>query len=481
MTVLLPFLAALALCPQDPGRALADFVADDNLAGARIGVLVRDLADDATVCAHDADHGFMTASNMKLISSATALRTLGADFRYRTTLVATGPLVDGVLDGDLVLVGSGDPTFGGRQEGDDPRAVLFRLVDEAVERHGLKTVHGDVLGEDDCQPDEVMGEGWAWNYQGDAYAAQVSGLCFAENCATVRAVPGTDGSPPAVSLVPPVGYLSIENGAVSAADLEKRTIWARRLRATNRVRLGGRIPAAGEPWSTKVSVENPTAYAATALLDALRERGVEVTGQALDRDERPARPERYGDETVLATHESASLREILMTLNKVSQNLYAEQVLRTASRHARGDGGMTAASAHAKETLRSFGVDPTGMRIADGSGLTRLDLVRPRQLADLLTGIWRSDLRDTFVPTLPVAGVDGTLKSRFREGPGAGRVRAKTGYISSVVALSGYVPRADGAEPIVFSILVNNFTCRTQNVKDAVDRFVEALVRHADR
>jgi D-alanyl-D-alanine carboxypeptidase/D-alanyl-D-alanine-endopeptidase (penicillin-binding protein 4) len=481
LTLALTTLAAAltAAPPQDPAAALRALVEAPALAGARVGVMVRDLADGSVLLAHDADFGFMTASNMKLVSSAVALRTLGPGFRFRTTLVATGSLVDGVLDGDLVLIGSGDPTFGGRQEGDDPTAVLRRMVDEAVARVGLREVRGDVLGDDDCHPDEVMGEGWAWNYQGDSYAAQVGGLCFAENTAVLVVTPAAlDGGQPLVRIEPPVGYLAVENLGTTAAGLERPRLFAERLRATNRVRVGGRIPLGAEPWRTRISVENPTAFAATALRQVLGERGIRVDGAALDRDQGPARPERYGDETVLATHESAPLAEILVTLNKVSQNLYAEQLLRSASRVARGDGSMTAAAAHAKETLRAFGVDPAGMRIADGSGLSRLDLVRPRQLCDLLAGIWASEDRAVFVPTLPVGGVDGTLAGRFRDGPAHARVLAKTGTISAVAALSGYLMQPDpAAPPRAFSILVNNFTCSSAEARAAIDTLVTALAK----
>jgi D-alanyl-D-alanine carboxypeptidase/D-alanyl-D-alanine-endopeptidase (penicillin-binding protein 4) len=467
--------------PQDPAAALAAFVEAPALAGARVGVLVRDMADGSVVCAHDADHGFMTASNMKLVSSATALLTLGPDFRYRTTLVATGPVVDGVLEGDLVLVGSGDPTLGGSHE-ENALDVLRRMVARAIADHGLRSIRGDVLGDDDCHPDEVMGEGWAWNYQGDAYAAQVSGLCFAENIARVKVAAGGEGGAPAVTTEPAVpGFFAIENLATTVPAGSRPTLSAIRLRATNRVRVRGSAPEGTGPWSTRISVENPTLFAARALHHVLTEAGIAVAGQAIDRDDRPSLPERYGDERILASHESAPLAEILVTLNKISQNLYAEQVIRTASRVALGDASMGSASAHAKATLADIGVSPDGMRVADGSGLTRLDLVRPRQFVDLLAGMWKHETRDTFVATLPIAGVDGTIGKRFADTPATGRVLAKTGSISAVAALSGYVLRKDpNAAPLCFSVLINNFTCRSADARSAMDRFVIALVDALD-
>ena len=139
---------------------------------------------------------------------------------------------------------------------------------------------------------------------------------------------------------------------------------------------------------------------------------------------------------------------------------------------------MDAASAHAKTVLASLGADVAGMRIADGSGLTRLNLVRPRQLAALLTGIWSGPHRDVFLPTLPIAGVDGTLRSRFAEGPANGHVHAKTGTISSVIGLSGFVMRPDaGRPPLVFSILVNNYTSSSSSARGEVDAFVHEMAR----
>ncbi|MGE0145034.1 MAG: D-alanyl-D-alanine carboxypeptidase/D-alanyl-D-alanine-endopeptidase [Planctomycetota bacterium] len=469
LTVAVSFLGI-----QDPAAALSALLAEPALDGARIGVIVRDLRDDRVVAEHDSNYGFMTASNMKLVSIAVALESLGADFRFATTLVTAAQIHDGVLDGDLVLVGSGDPTFGGRQEKGDGLAVFDRMIAELKSTHGLRRINGHVVGDDDVQPDEVMGEGWAWNYQGDSYAAQVGGLCFAENCATLAIEPGEVGSPASVRVLPTTSLLTLQGRVETAEREQQRTAWATRERGRNVVRLGGAIPAGARPFRTSVSVENPTLHAATALRDRLIASGIEVGGAAIDRDDLPTITERYGDDRVLAVHESEPLDEILVTLGKVSQNLYAEQVLRAA---AGGNRGMTAAAGHAKRVLEEFGVDTKGMRIADGSGLSRLDLVKPAQLEDLVRAMWRSPGREDFLRTLPVGGVDGTLASRFRDPALRGRVVAKTGNISGVTALSGYILSANPEEPpLTFSILINNFTCPTSAAKEAMDRFLAVMV-----
>ena len=457
---------SISLLPaQDIDAALARLVGEPALADARVGVCVRTLEGGTIVATHDDAKGFMTASNMKLISSAVALLTLGPDFVFKTELVARGTVADGVLDGDLVLVGSGDPTLGGRHEPDGPTAPFDRFARALRETHGIHTVTGAVLGDDDCHADEVMGAGWSWAYEGEDYAAQVSGLCFAENFVRLQFPATAAGRTPGLRVVPETAYLTFDVDV--RADGKTTGLDVRRVRAGNKVRVRGTL-AADKPASATVTMDNPTAFAATVLRERLLAAGITVRGRAADLDTvtSPLRPERV----VLATHASPPLREILVTLNKVSQNLYAEQLPRAAARAAGLVGDMASAEAHAKEVLRGLGVDVSGMEIADGSGLTRLNLVQPRQLVALLLGMHRHAQRDLFISTLPIAGVDGTLGSRFKEGPAKGTVRAKTGYISRVVCLSGY------AGPYAFSVMLNNFTCSTQAAKDAVDAFVTALV-----
>lgn len=471
----------LAACPRlqargpDLGAALRDLVDDPALAGGRVGVHVRDLGDGKVLVRHDDDKGFMTASNMKLLSSATALVTLGPDFRFVTRLVAHGEVDQGQLDGDLVLVGAGDPTLGGRQEADGPRAPFQRMARRLRDEHGITEVTGAVLGDDDCQPDEVMGEGWAWNYEAADYAAQVGGLCFAENVVRITLVAGAQGRHAALHLQPETGYLTIDNQVL--VEGTETAVEFGRTRAGNQATLRGRMPPASR-HTDAVSVDNPCRYAAHVLRECLLDAGIRVRGPAADRDEwrTPLAPAG----AVLCEQASLPLRDVLHTLNKVSQNLYAEQVVRAAARVGQGSAGMAAAAKQAAAVLTALGGNAQGLSMADGSGLSRLDLVQPRQIADLLAGLWRHEHRDVFLATLPVAGVDGTLASRLQDGPARGHVHAKTGFIRGVVALSGYVVReGQGAAPLSFSVLLNNFTCDPQRAKDAADRFVQTLAAAA--
>lgn len=474
----LGLLAALAPS-QDPAAALEQLLRDPRMSGARVGVVVLDLENNRVVCSHDANAGFMPASNMKLVSSAVALLTLGPDFRFRTVLRARGRFADGTLDGDLELVGSGDPTLGGRHE--KTAIAPFERFAQVVKKRGINRITGRVLGNDDCQPDEIMGDGWSWDDESAAYAAQVSGLCFAENSVRVLVQSKGAGQPPRVRLTPATDYLDVVCSAQVRENKRAGPLLMRRAHGGNRILVTGAMPSSTS-LAQHLSVDNPTAYAAHVLRETLLRSGVEVQGDARDLDQLPSSQPPPSHTAALAELRSPRLADILVTVNKTSQNLYAEQIIRAASRHVGGGSDMTSAAKHARKTLRGLGVDTTGMMIADGSGLTRLNLVRPAQMADLLAGMWNSKHRDVFLSSLSVAGVDGTMRNRLAGESTRGKVRAKTGYIRHVVALSGYVPRrGNRRKPLVFSVLTNNFVCTSRQAKAAIDTFVKVLAQVSDQ
>lgn len=439
--------------------ALARLVAAPQLAGGRVGAIVVDAGSGATLAAHGAELGFATASNLKLVSAAVALESLGPTATARTELLLRGDVVAGELRGELVLQGGGDPTFGE----DGGRALAAFAA--AVRQRGIQRVVGRVRGDGSWQGDETLGLGWQWDYLEADYAAPFGGLCCAGNVVTLTVAPAADGSPTVVSDLPSV---VVGNAVEQVAAGETTSLTVQRPLGSMTVRVLGRIAADAKPRSLRVAVADPEAAAAERLAAALQQAGIELV---------PGEPPAATAATErLAVHESPALATILVPLLRDSNNLYAEQVWRWAARVRTGDGSTAAAERHAVAVLAELGVPTAGMVLADGSGLSRRNLVQPRQLAALLTAMHRSPRRDAFVAGLPVGGVSGTLRNRFADGPAKGRVVAKTGYIARVAGLSGYVPRADpAAPPLVFSLLLNDYTCANGEARAAMDAFVQEL------
>ena len=454
--------------------ALDELLADEAMRGTRFGFCLRDPAQQKPLLEHRADEGYITASNMKLISSAVALDVFGPEHVFETRLVGRGEIVDGVLRGDLLLVGSGDPTLGARRFEPAGATAPFVRMAAALKKRGISKITGRVLGDDSVLPDEIMGLGWDWAYHADWYAAQIGGLCFNENCIDVVFDGAAVGEAPRIRLDPETEYVRVDNRVRCVAEKARGVHWTRGL-GNNRITLRGTLLVTTEGKRDWGSVHNPTAYAATVLRETLIREGIEVLGNAGDLDEvEPDGPARGDDgaRTVLAKHTSPPMAKILHGLNKRSQNLYAEQLPRLAAKLRGGDGSMASVRRLTRSFLTAQGCDLGRFVMADGSGLSRLNLVEPRQLAALLVGMRKHEHFSIWYESLPIAGVDGTLRRRFRgENPARGKVRAKTGYVGRVVGLSGYVPR-QGSAPWVFSILVNDFVVSSSRIKALVDRFI---------
>lgn len=458
----LPLWAACAAGGHSLRGALDDLVGAEALAGGRVGVVVADAATGTVLVEHASDRGFATASNMKLLSAAVALHTLGPDFRARTELVQRGEIEAGVLRGDLVLRGHGDPTLG------EDGAGLEVLV-AAVRRAGIRRVAGRVIGDGSFLGGENRGHGWQWDYLDADYAAPFGGLCMAGNVVRVRVRPGEQGAlVECLPLAEPEPLVVVTQGA---AGSQQRLEVTRRL-GEQRIEVRGAIAKGAREAVFRVAVGDPARFAAAVLVERLRRGGIEVVGADLGIGAAP--------EHLIGAHDSPTLAAIAVPLLTNSNNLYAEQVWRLAARHATGAGDTQSAARHSRAFFRAIGIDPHGMVLADGSGLSRRNLVRPHQIAELLLWVHDAPFGAAFRAALPRAGHTGTLRNRFAAGAARGRVRAKTGYISRVVCLSGYVPRpVVSAPPLVFCVMLNDFTCSTDDAKAAVDAFVEAVARSA--
>ncbi len=475
-------LAASCAGPAGPGR---DVPAAGGLEGrlrallsrpgfrtAHLGVVVKDLASGRVLCDHSGGKAFLPASNMKLFTGALALDRLGPAWQASTRVYGTGKAVNGVLQGDLVLQGGGDPTLG---RGKDPLAVFRNLAARLFEG-GLRRVTGRVVALSDLFPDPPLGEGWAWDDRAYAWSAPFGALVFHENVVDLLLRPRALGAPPAVEEVPSIpGALRVWNRSVTVRNGGPGLRVVRREDPPGALILGA-VPLSAGPVKWSFPVEDPGLFAARALARAFREAGIRVDGPpACGKDLEGFRFDGKKSE-LLGRILSPPLARMVEEMFLRSQNLFAENLFRLAGMGREGKRASAAAARKALDALLDrFGVDREGFVAADGSGLSRLDQVTPRQVAGLLEGALGRPWGKEFLRALPLAGRTGTLKLRFKGTRGEGRIRAKTGTLTRVSALSGYLLDGKGKPRMVFSWIVQGFSAPQAEARAAMDAFLEEL------
>ncbi len=484
-TFLLLFLLgqAGAFAPVSPGRRIEAALASSPAAARSYwGIHVVDVSTGRVLYQRNSDHFFVPASNTKLFSTALALSRLGPDYRFRTLVLAAAPPdANGILRGDLRLAGSGDPTLSGytypyqkNARAGDPLAAINSLADQLVAR-GVVEVNGDIIGDDTAYPWEPYPEGWA---EGDtlwSYGAPVSALTVNDNTLALRILPAGR-----VAVEPPVEYYAIDNRIVTgAAGNRPVTDGAarRRIRMERQGRqllLSGTMPARDSGTTEVLAIDDPALYAAQALTQALQARGVVVRGVATARHRAPGQDQSTAGGVVLAQRDSPTLAQVLQVIDKISQNLHAELVLREVARVRRGDASRDSALKELRDFLGEAGLDPKDTHFEDASGLSRLTLVTPAALTRLLLFMHRSPYRDVWFGLLPIGGEDGTLSGRFANAEAARRIHAKTGSLSHVAALAGYADSPPGRR-VAFSIAVNNYNAPPSEIRAVIDRIALLL------
>jgi serine-type D-Ala-D-Ala carboxypeptidase/endopeptidase (penicillin-binding protein 4) len=415
----------------------------------------------------------MPASTMKVVTLAVAAERLGWDARFTTRLETTGTLEGGVLHGDLIVTGDGDPTIG---EAEDSPRVLDAWAG-ALAALGVTRIDGRLIGDDDVLPDQALGTGWAWDDLAFGFAAPVGALQFHEGAAQVVITAGRrPGMPASMRLEPASTELVLTGQVTTTAPDTAPAVFTRRQPFSRTLEVTGTVPRADRDYVRTVSTDNPTRGLLLAFRQTLGRSGIAVSGDIADIDD--AAPKPIGPRRLLHLHESAPLREIGVRLMKVSQNLIAETLrarIGLASDVPDVD-PLAAASGACERTLATWGVPPEDVILADGSGLSRYDFLT----VDALVAVLRHMALDSrhaaaFEATLPILGVDGTLERRLRGSRAAGRVHAKTGSMSNVRALAGYLTTMAG-ERLVFAVVANNFKARGSAIDAVTDRALDALV-----
>lgn len=424
-------------------------------------VSVKSLKTGKKLYEHNADLLMIPASNFKLLVSSTILEHLDPDFTFETRIFSAGKITNGVLNGDLIIKGGGDPVLS--------TSDLTALAKQ-VKASGISAITGNIVADDYLFDRQRLGTAWTWADLHYYYSAEISALNLNRNTVDIYVRPGKQaGDKAEISLAPATNYFTIESAATTGAPGSRNTIWVSRAMGRNILRISGSIAQDAKVTGRETlrSVSEPQLYTGHVLLTELDKQGIKATGEVIT-----ARlPD---DSKLLAIHKSPPLSRVLWLLNKPSDNLIAEVLLKYIGAHVNNDGSASGGAEVEEAFFKRIGMDMDGISIADGSGLSRLDYISANNLVTLLGYMYTSKHSKVFIDSLPIAGVDGSLYSRMRDTRANKNVRAKTGYIGRVSSLSGYVDTRSG-EPLVFSIIMNHHKCPKSSATALQDKICALL------
>jgi serine-type D-Ala-D-Ala carboxypeptidase/endopeptidase (penicillin-binding protein 4) len=459
----------------------------DALLGAKLaskgewGLLIVDAETGATLYEQNAEKYFVPASNMKLFTTALALAKLGPDYRFHTTIETRGTISpEGTLAADLVLIGRGDPNLSNRkfpfewkEEFDgEPEKVLVELSDRLVAK-GLKEISGDVVGDDSYFPRERYPSGWEIDDMIWEYGAAISAIVVDDNTVALTLTPGENADDPVTAVVSPATPdFTVENDVKTSAAGTKPDLTLTREPGANLVVVKGTLPAKSTPRKLVLAIEEPAQHAAVLLKRLLEERGIKVEGVARARHEQTTSPDTA---TVLAEHISVPLGDSVKLINKISQNLHTEMLLRTVARQNGPWNTPEDLMKFPADFYATAGIAPEDVIQTDGSGLSRHDLVTPRAVVALLKYAQVQPWFDPYYASLPIAGIDGTLEDRMKNSPVTGRIHAKTGSVEHVRTLSGFAETLGGRK-LIFSFLSNNQGGKNHEAADALSGLCLAMI-----
>jgi D-alanyl-D-alanine carboxypeptidase/D-alanyl-D-alanine-endopeptidase (penicillin-binding protein 4) len=485
--------------PRERFAERAEALTRDGIAGkGQWGMLITDAETGEVLYEQNSGKYFVPASNMKLLSTALSLSALGPDYRFHTTLESEGTITsDGTLSADLVLVGRGDPNLSNRkfpyelkEEFDGaPDRVLAELADALVAK-GVKAISGDVIGDDSYFPRERYPNGWEIDDMVWQYGAAVSAIVVNDNTVTLTLTPGQSANDPVpAELAPATPEFLVDNRVRTSEAGVKSDLTLIREPGSPVVVVEGALPAKTAPRKLVLAIQEPAQHAAGVLKRLLEQRGVAVNGVARaihDRIAPVAAP------TVFAEHISVPLADAVKLVNKISQNLHTEVLLRTAAREAcrRTPPGLPASdcsdlktdaifAGFCKDQYTTIGIQPDDVVQTDGSGLSRHDLVTPRSLVALLQFARKQPWFAPYYASLPIAGVDGTMEDRLKNTEALGRIHAKTGSLEHVRTRSGYAETLSGRK-LIFSFLGNNQGGKNHEATDVLDGLSLAMIVEFD-
>ncbi|WP_445242653.1 D-alanyl-D-alanine carboxypeptidase/D-alanyl-D-alanine endopeptidase [Microcoleus sp. Pol12B5] len=447
------------ICPGELGAQVDAIANRPEFSRSRWGILIQPLSSTTTLYSRDAQKYFIPASNAKLLTTAAALQKLGADFRIKTS-VYSGE------NGSLYVAGRGDPSIAEAQ---------LKSLAQQLKQRGISQVN-QLIGDDSYFQGSAVNPNWEWEDAQAGYGAPINSLIFNQNAIDLLLSPQALGQPLKVTFAEPklANQWQVQNNSVTVAENESEFIEIGREFDRPIIRVGGQLKVGGEPESAYVAVVNPANNFLQYFQQALATEGIPVKQALVASASRNLNQE-------LATVESPPLAQLVRETNRESNNLYAEVLLRLLGKvtgkmplpqEDTGESGLK----ELKAVLTQLGVNPNSYILADGSGLSRHNLITPEGLVETLRLMANSPAASIYRQSLSIAGESGTLKNRFNVTPNRVNLQAKTGTMSGVSALSGYI-EVPNYEPLVFSIIVNQSDLSTAKMRSATDEIVLLLNR----
>ncbi|WML44747.1 D-alanyl-D-alanine carboxypeptidase/D-alanyl-D-alanine-endopeptidase [Neobacillus sp. PS3-40] len=484
--VLLLFIFILALVPtlqsQEPSvKAMEDQEAlriklnqllknEPDLNGAIAGISIRSASGGQIIYSHFGDVRLRPASNMKLLTAAAALSVLGENHTFLTEVLTDGMKKKNTLKGNLYLKGMGDPTLLKKD---------FNMMAENLKNSGVKKINGDLVGDDYWYDNVRYSIDLPWSDESTYYGAQVSALTSSPNkdfdagTVIIEVLPGKKiGDKAFAKIIPKSNYVKIVNKVRTVAPTEKKKVTFDREHGKNIITINGIIPVKAKKSREWISVWDPTRYAVVLFKQSLAKQDIKINGK-IKIGVTPKNAQ------VLTSNKSMPLSALLIPFMKLSNNGHAEILIKEIGKVSKGMGSWEKGLSVLKTELTKLGVNPKTIVIRDGSGISHVDLIPPNQISYLLYSIQKEKWFPFYLNSLPVGGknekmLGGSLRNRFKNSTVVGRVQAKTGTISTVSSLSGYV-KTNSGQTLIFSILLNNLLDESKG-KKIEDKIVGILV-----
>ncbi len=494
-----PAPAPLRTLPELRAK-ISEVLAKPELSSAMVGIKVVSLDNGRVLFEENANKLLRPASNMKLYTVAAALDCLSPDYKFSTSVyVSARPDAAGRVRGDLTVYGRGDPSLAARFNNGD----YFKGIDDLATRivaAGVKRVEGDIVGDESYFVGPKYGAGWNWEDLTWYYGAEITPLTVNDNALDLFIKPGSAvGQPAVITTGPPDPLLTIVNNVVTSAKGLRREISIHRGLGENSINIKGTIPLDDRGYTGGIGISHPGLLFVYLLRTSLAQKGVVITGKSRITGETSQPPMMTSTaiaasataspfQTEIASLQSPPFSFIASQTLKPSQNLYTELILRTlgkvtlpaATTSSLGQTSEELGIEAVKSFLKTVGIRPEALNLDDGSGLSRNDMITADASVQLLTFMSKHRYANVFRDALPVGGVDGTLRNRFRGTPAENNVRAKTGSLSSAASLGGYVTTAAG-EKLAFSIMVNNYPREVEPRSLCIDPIAILLASYAGK